>query len=155
LNKILSFRVEKDPPILAAICQRADTLRTALCEHQTRAEACREAIRHLDFVIAHCDPQIEYRKVSRRFTTHVRHLKPGMITRLVMTVLRRAERPISAREILIAVSQELGTKSTRIGLRRLDNAIRSSLKCKEREGFVISEKAAGGPQRFWIVGSNG
>src|ERR1700743_2370114 len=83
-----------------AIYERSKTLRKALIDHQRDAEACRDAISHIDFVLAHCSSKSQHRKIARRFTTHTRRLPRGHITRMVMTVLRRADRPISAREIL-------------------------------------------------------
>lgn len=139
------------PETVSAILDRVQVLKSALIEHQQRADACREGIRHINFVIAYCDWDVPKRNISRRYTTHARHLKSGFITRLAMTALRRAEGPITAREILRIVSEGLRSKSTKIGQRRLDNAIRSSLKCKEREGIVISERPATGPQTFRIV----
>jgi hypothetical protein len=139
------------PATISEITKRRAELLLELENCQARAAECRRAIWHVNVTLGFCDENGDAREVSRRYTVHERKLRHGAISTLIMSVLRTAERPLTAREILNSVRFLLGPKSRAMDARRLDNAIRSALICKMRQGVVVRFKSDAAPQTYGLL----
>jgi hypothetical protein len=139
------------PPTISEITKRRAEILLELEGSDARAAACRLAIWHVNVTLGFCDENGEAREISRRYTVHERKLRHGAISNLIMSVLRAAERPLTAREILNSVRYLLGPKSRAVEVRRLDNAIRSALICKMKQGVVIRLKSDAAPQTYGLL----
>jgi hypothetical protein len=139
------------PATVSEILKRREAILLELRHCQARAAACRIAIWHVNITLGFCDEDGDARELTRRYTEYERRLRHGAISNLVMSTLRTAERPLTAREILNSVRYLLGSKSRAIEARRLDNAIRSALICKMSQGVVIREKSSAAPQTYGVL----
>jgi hypothetical protein len=139
------------PTTISGITKRRAEIQSELEDCQARAAACRLAIWHVNVTLEFCDENGGSREVSRRYTVHERKLRHGAISNLIMSALRAAEKPLTAREILNCVRRMLGPKSRAIDARRLDNAIRSALICKIRQGLVTCHKSSAASQTFDLL----
>jgi hypothetical protein len=140
------------PATISEITKRRAEILQELESCQARAAACRLAIWHVNVTLLFCDEDGDARDVSRRYTVDVdRRLKHGVISNLVMSALRTTEKPMNAKEILKIVSQQLGSKSRKIAVRRLDNAVRSALICKMNQGVVTRFKSQTAFHTYGIV----
>ena len=139
------------PATISEITKRREEILLELEGCQARAAACRLAIWHVNITLGFCDENGDAREISRRYTVHERRLRHGAISNLVMSALRAAERPLTAREILNSVRSLLGSKSRAIDARRLDNAIRSALICKMRQGVVTRRKSGAASQTYGLL----
>jgi hypothetical protein len=146
-----SFSMGYIPATISEITKRRAEILLELEGCQARAAACRLAISHVNVTLGFCDESGVAREVSRRYTVHKRTLRHGAISNLVMSALRTAEKPMSAKEILKIVSQQLGSKSREIAVRRLDNAVRSALICKMNQGVVTRFKSQTAFHTYGIV----
>jgi hypothetical protein len=70
------------------------------------------------------------------------------MTRLLLTILRKADGPMTVRDLAIAIAQEHGLDASAAGLRPLIANLRNAL-CRPLDGIESSEGADG--VMVWIA----
>ena len=139
------------PVVIPDIIKKREETLLELRDRQARADACRSAIWHINATLAFCDENGDAREISRRYTLHERRLKHGAISNLVMSALRNASKPLTAREIFSIVTHLLGSKARTMSARLLYCIIRSTLNFKLKQGTVTCLKSHAELQTFRIV----
>jgi hypothetical protein len=138
----------QDASILRALTEKYAELLGELRAADERAAATRESIAHLDHVIR------LYRKdwtgdgvKPRRPSYPSRYLKVGHGITTALDVLREAQRPLTVREIVLAVIARLAIPSSPGAIKSLESSVRYCL--AKRVGHELIEVSRD-PLRFAV-----
>ncbi len=93
---------------LAALKERRASIDGEMRECERRLRYLRETLGHLDATLALFDPEGNPKAIrAKRPYKRVKLLGAGKLSRLILGVLRKAERPLSAPDVTAAVDAEL------------------------------------------------
>lgn len=128
----------------AEISGKIGQLKTAL--HDLTAE-----LAHIDAAILIFDPSVDIGTIRARSTAMTHPAFPGEITRIVIDVLRDADRPMTPREITLCLANARGLNpEDRALFDVLLKRVRSCLRFQRQRGTVQST-TTGTASRAWEV----
>jgi hypothetical protein len=123
---------------LAALKERRSVIDGELRECRRRVRYLQEALGHLDATLSLFDPDGNPKAIRPKRPRRVNHFGAGHLSRLLLDVIRKAERPLSSQEIVGTIVAQLGYGPE--AARDMGIRIRSSLAyLSKRRGFVIRD----------------
>jgi hypothetical protein len=144
-----AFKPSPDHPAVAYLVRLHADLGGKIWENKKEAERLAESMRCVEAVIRLFDPAYDVRRITarRRYKGNV-WFKRGTIMRHVLETLRTAHKPLTAREIAVALLVERGARddATPKALRNLTGAVQVSL--VNHEGKTVARVGEGMPGRW-------
>lgn len=120
--------------------------------HDNKTEAKRLAISmmHVEAVLKLLDPGYSVRGISVRRRKPNPWFKRGTVFRSAVDALRRAERPLTGREIVMAMLEAKGiTDPSAEGVKALWGAVKSSM--DNHKGGIVQRVGEGMPSRWRLL----
>jgi hypothetical protein len=144
-----TFKASPDHPAVAYLVRLHADLGGQILENRKRGERLAESMKHVEAVIRLFDPAFNVRRISarRRYKGNP-WFKRGTILRAALDVLRKAQGPLTAREIAERLLVAKNAKPTPKALRSFIASVQTSL--QNHEGKTVVRIGEGMPGR-WIV----
>jgi hypothetical protein len=147
-----AFKVSPQHPAIACLIRLHADLGGKLLESRKQARQLVTSMRHVEAVIRLLDPAYDVRRISMRKRYKGNPwFKRGTVFRRALDVLRRAERPLTVREIteqMLKAKGIINAKSEAVS--DLSNGVRISLRKYEGKG-VVTVVGEGAPGRWRLI----
>lgn len=121
-----------------------------ILDNKREAKRLIESMKHVEAVLKLLEPGYNVRPIAVRRRKPNPWFKRGTVLRYALDVLRRAERPLTAREVTERMLEARGAKDAKPkAIRDLIGSVQSSLKNHEGNGLVMVGE--GMPGRWQIA----
>jgi hypothetical protein len=145
-----AFKVNPDHPAVAYLVRLHADLGGKIWENRKEAERLADAMKHVEAVIKLFDPAYNVRRISiRRRHKGNDWFKRGTLLRHALDVLRKAQGPMTAREITERMLAARGVNADPEGVRRLIASVQASL--QNHEGKTVNRVGEGTPGRWRVA----
>lgn len=145
-----AFRAHPRHPAIEYLARLHGDLGGQILANRKEAKRLAEAMRHVEHVIRLFDPAYDVRRIAvRRRNRTNRWFKRGTMFRAVLDVLKAADRPMTVRDLTLAILAGKGVADPEVNtIRDLEGGIRSTL--ARKAGKTVVNVGRGIPAR-WII----
>lgn len=147
-----TFKATPDHPAVAYLVRLHADIGGRLLENRKEAKRLAESMEHVEHVIRLFDPAYDVRRITarRRYKGNA-WFKRGTILRRALDVLRKAQGPLTAREIAERMLVERGTRddASPKAVRSLIASVQTSL--QNHEGKTVVRSGEGMPGRWGLA----
>ena len=146
-----AFKANPDHPAVAYLVRLHADLGGRILENRKEAKRLAESMKHVEAVIRMFDPAYDVRRISvRRRHKGNPWFKRGTLLRHALDVLRKAQGPLTAREITERMLAARGVSgATPKAVRGLIASLQSSL--HNHDGKTVNRVGAGLPARWTVA----
>ncbi len=146
-----AFKSDPNHPAVAYLVRLHADLGGRILENRKEAKCLAESMKHVEAVIRLFDPAYDTRRISvRRRHKGNAWFKRGTLLRHALDVLRKAQGPLTAREITEVMLAARGvTSASPKALRGLIASVQTSL--QNHEGKTVSRVGEGSPGRWKLI----
>jgi len=128
---------------LAALKEKRASIAGEIAQKKTQIARLQKTLEHVDETIRVFDPAFDVGALpAKRPRSHVNLFRQGELGRLIVDALRRAGRPLSAREIVTALMEARGYDET--ARPALAPRVRGNLAYLHGRGVLVKEEAGDG-----------
>jgi hypothetical protein len=148
-----AFKASPDHPAVDYLVRLHADLGGRILENRKEAKRLAESMQHVEHVIRLFDPSYNVTRIAarRRYKGNA-WFNRGTILRHALDVLRKAQGPLTAREITGHMLAERGVEADAKPMRSLIASVQTSL--QNHEGKTVVRVGEGLPGRWTVSGKN-
>lgn len=137
---------------LAALKDRRALLAGEIAELKKQLMRREDQLEHLDATITLFQPDYDRRTIATKRPRRVKLFRQGELNRMILTALRRADKPLSTAEVVSSVLDQTGYgEEARPALK---GRVRGNLQYLERDRKMVTKSGSGANVRWTLEASN-